>query len=268
LVVGAAGDDVSLPNRTEVTWQAWEKSGRQATSIFSSYTAMTGDGVIQGVGGLRGDSATSLPVRVLEGNLVDFLSTKNPAVNGCTHAWSPNLFRYFGPLTSDLEDLVLSFRTLAIGQLLYIQEPLVRYRRHDCNVSFFAERDDTASFEHREKRLRWVDEKSVMAYENMLADVDTLCGKGRISAGERDRLKAEGWRIRSHYAMEKRMMDGSLFERLSTLAGSVRNGDVRSTMRFMPRALPRRIYRALYLLRDKWKASARGRNTPVLERAK
>jgi hypothetical protein len=229
---------------------------------------MAGEGVILGVGGLKGDPSGTSPFERLEGDLFSFLSSKGPAVNGCTHAWSPELFRYFGPLTSDLEDLVLSFRTLAIGQLFYIREPLVKYRRHDCNVSFFAEKDDTTSFEHREKRLRWVDEKSVMAYENMLADVDKLCARSRISSADRDRLKSEGQRVKRHYAMEKRMMDGGFLGRLCTLAGCVCTGDVKSAMRFMPRALPRRAYRSLYLMRSRWKASARNPNAPVLEEAK
>src|SRR5947209_4528615 len=32
LLLAAAGDDISLPQRADVTWQAWEASGRKATS--------------------------------------------------------------------------------------------------------------------------------------------------------------------------------------------------------------------------------------------
>src|SRR6478609_2620456 len=48
LIVGSAGDDVSLPTRTTVIYEAWEKSGRRATSIFSSYTVISEDGVVLG----------------------------------------------------------------------------------------------------------------------------------------------------------------------------------------------------------------------------
>lgn len=250
LVVGAAGDDISLPSRAEVVCQAWEQSGRRATSIFSSYTYISADGAVQGVGGLRGDQADSRLFRPLEGDLLKFLSKKTPVVNGCTHAWSPELFRFFGPLKSDLEDLVLSFRTLAIGELLYIHQPLVKYRRHGANVSFFAENDDTGSFARRESRLRWVDEQSVRAYDNMLTDVDTLHDSGRIGAAEHVRLRREGRRIRTRYAVERRMMDGGIFKRLLTLADTVRQGNVQCAVRSLPRALPRRIYRALYLFRE------------------
>ena len=259
LVVAAAGDDLSLPTRTEVIYQAWEHSGRQATSIFSSYTATSEDGTVQATGGLRGERGDSRIFRLLEGDLHEFLSRKAPVVNGCTHAWSPVLFSFFGPLSSDLEDLVLSFRTLAIGKLLYINQPLVKYRRHGSNVSFFAEQDDTRSFEHREKRLRWVDEKSAAAYQNILSDVETLYLKGRINQAQRDRLRAEGERVRGCYELERQMMDGNFFQRVRTLGATVRRGNMRSALPCLPRLLPGPVYRALFLLREKWRALARSR---------
>jgi len=261
LVVGGAGDDVSLPERTEVTYRAWEDSGRRATSIFSSYMTISAAGEELSVGGTRGDPAEATLCRPQPGNLFEFLSQKWPVVVGCTHAWSPTLFKYFGPLTSDLEDLVLSFRSLAIGELLYVHRPLVKYRRHDTNVSFFATWDDTRSFEHREKRLRWVDEKTVGAYDNMLADVNILHRNGLISSAERDRLRVEGWRERSLYDIERRMMDGDFFERLHIVAGAVKSGNVRCALYVLWRILPRAVYRGLYLLRESASTRA-GRRWP------
>jgi glycosyltransferase involved in cell wall biosynthesis len=255
-VVGSAGDDVSLPERTEITYQAWENSGRRATSIFSCYTTITSTGQELGMGGIRGNPADAILYRPQRGSLAEFLSNKWPVVVGCTHAWSPTLFKYFGPLTSDLEDLVLSFRTLAIGELLYVHRPLIKYRRHDTNVSFFACWDDTRSFDHREKRLRWVDEKTTGAYDNMLADADTLLRNGRISADEHGRLRIEGRRVRDLYNIERRMMDGNFFERWRIVAGACLNGNVRAALHVLPRTLPRSAYRALFLLRQRWKSAA------------
>jgi glycosyltransferase involved in cell wall biosynthesis len=260
LIVGAAGDDVSLPTRTSVIYEAWEKSGRRATSIFSSYTVVSEDGVVLGDGGRRCATTDNAQVQELTGSLCEFLTNKTPAVNGCTHAWSPALTNYFGPLNSDLEDLVLSFRTLAIGKMFYVDVPLVKYRRHGTNVSFLAEGNDTISFEHRERRLRWVDEKSEVAYANMVADVELLYQKGRITAGEHNQLQLEGRRMQSFYAMEKRMMDGDILRRLGTLVEMARRGDMRSVLRFAPRALPRKTYLVLYLLRERWHAATRAKS--------
>jgi glycosyltransferase involved in cell wall biosynthesis len=254
LIVGAAGDDVSLPTRVAVTCQAWEQSGRRATSIFSSYMTISEDGIVQGVGGLRGDRADHAPVRELAGSLFEFLSNKTPVVNGCTHAWSPELVKFFGPLNSDLEDLVFSFRTLAIGKMLYVHQPLVKYRRHGANVSFLAERDDTQSFEHRERRLRWTDSKHVMAYEDMLTDIETLYRRGRIDAIASARLKREAERMRREYAVEVQMMEGGWRQRWLTVANTMRCGNLRLAVHSAPRALPRRFFRALWLLRSRWRS--------------
>jgi len=260
LVLAAAGDDISLPLRTEVTYQAWEQFGRRPTSICSSYTTISADGIDRGIGGLRGDPNDIRPFKLLTGELGELLSTRRPVVCGCSHAWTPELFRYFGPLKSDLEDLVLSFRSLAIGQMLYIQQPLVKYRRHGGNVSFFAGGEDTSSFAHHEKRLRWVDEQTVRAYDNMLADVETLYLDGRLARAERGRLEQEGRRIRTIYAVERRMMDGNIFNRLSTLADTIGRGNLHCGLRLMPRLLPRTVYRAVYEFRNRSRSSLRTGN--------
>jgi hypothetical protein len=262
LIIAAAGDDVSLPERTETIYQAWEQSGRRATSIFSSYTTISAEGQVLGVGGTRGDPADPTLYRPQVGSLFDYLSKKWPVVVGCTHAWSPSLFEYFGPLNADLEDLTISFRTLAIGELLYVHKPLIKYRRHGDNVSFFTDWDDTSSFEHREKRLRWVDEKHVMAYDTMLADIETLHRKGRIGAAERARLSVEAQRIRNLYEVERKMMDGGFFQRLGTLAQTIKQGQLHCAARSLPRALPRPIYRRLFLMRDRWRSFVRAGRGP------
>ncbi len=263
-VVGAAGDDVSLPERTEVLYRAWEDSGRRATSIFSCYHTISATGQDLGIGGTRGNPSDSTLYRPQRGSLSGFLANRLPVVVGCTHAWSPKLFQYFGPLASDLEDLVLSFRTLTIGELLYVHQPLIKYRRHDTNVSFFAHWDDTRSFDHREKRLRWVDEKTVNAYDNMVADLEILRRDGRLGADEIKLLQVEARRVRDLYAIERRMLDGGFFERLNVVAGAVTRGNLECAFHVLPRTLPRRVYRRLYLLRNRWRSADRPPGTPVL----
>jgi hypothetical protein len=44
LIVGAAGDDISLPERTALGYDAWEKSGRKATSIYDRFNVIDGNG--------------------------------------------------------------------------------------------------------------------------------------------------------------------------------------------------------------------------------
>ena len=178
LVVVAAGDDISLPMRTEVTFQAWEQFGRRPTSICSSYITISADGTDQGIGGLRGDPNDFRSRQACwRAACSGFCPPGTPWSADAAMPGHANFSIILGRCNSDLEDLVLSFRSLAIGQMLYIRQPLVKYRRHGGNVSFFAGGDDTTSFAHRESRLRWVDEQTVRAYDNMLADWRFCTGK-------------------------------------------------------------------------------------------
>ena len=252
-VVVAAGDDISLPNRTEVIYEAWEYSGRRAISIFSSYYIISRNGVEKRIGGFRSAAEGNGCFRFLQGDLLTFLRQQTPAVNGCTNSWSPSLFRYFGPLRSDLEDLVLSFRTVAIGSMLYIDKPLVKYRRHGDNSSFLAGGDDAQSFEHREKRLRLVNERSEESYHDMLLDVETLYKNGKITIAYRDFLKVEGERITRSYRLEKMMMEGRFHKRFMLLVDAIHRREYRAAIKCSWRLLPVGVYKFLYLLRSRWR---------------
>jgi len=253
LVIAGGGDDISLPTRTEKIFLVWDKAGRKATSLFSSYITIGSEGGTKGLG-MRRDCDAVEDYAVLRGDLLSYFRNRQPVVYGCTHAWSKELFRFFGPLQSDLEDLVLSFRTLAIGEMIYIKEPLVKYRRHGGNASFFPEKEDDESFAIRERRLRWVDEKSAEAFENMLHDAETLYEKGLIDAKLLKMLNVEGKYEVRFYRIERQMMEGSIFRRLLTLVSVLSRGEIWLALRFTPRALPRGAYRALYALRDLWRS--------------
>lgn len=244
-VVVAAGDDVSLPERAETIYRVWEGTKRRATSVFSSYTSITGDGAILEVGGLRSIPASLASSCRLRGELSRFISNRVPVVNGCTHAWSPKLFDFFGPLKSDLEDSALSFRSLANGEIHYIPQPLVKYRRHGSNVSFFAGKEKLP-FESREKRLRWVNDQSIRLFEGIGNDLNTLHSKGLISAADHVRLSVGVNDMRTRYSIGRSMMDDSLIEKLFTLARAIRSGHFRCAIRNSLRLLPRPAYQTLY----------------------
>ena len=44
LVIIAAGDDISLPERTQIFYEAWENTGRKAGTIYSAYVPIDRDG--------------------------------------------------------------------------------------------------------------------------------------------------------------------------------------------------------------------------------
>jgi hypothetical protein len=60
-------------------------------------------------------------------------------VLGAAHAWRRELFDVFGPLDEQVirEDAAIPFRAALLGNVLYVDEVLVRYRRHDSNLYQF-----------------------------------------------------------------------------------------------------------------------------------
>jgi glycosyltransferase involved in cell wall biosynthesis len=128
LIVEAAGDDVSAPNRVTRTVRAWEDSGRRATSIYSSMELINEHGTL-----LRLDRGyrtrahpTLLGLARLEGG-----------PRGAAHTFCPKLLSKFGPLNEDVvnEDAALVFRSALAGSFAYIHDPLVKYRIHSGSLS-------------------------------------------------------------------------------------------------------------------------------------
>jgi glycosyltransferase involved in cell wall biosynthesis len=260
LVIGA-GDDISLPERASVLAQAWEASRRRALGLFSSYVFISEDGAENGIGGTRSPEKEPSPADRPDVGLFRFLSTRTPMVNGCSEAWSRELFDYFGPVQSDLEDVVLSFRTLALGELRYVDRPLVKWRRHGGNVSFL-EGEALASFDEREKRLRWVDNATIMAFEDILKDIDRLRIRGRLSGDESRRLVREARRVQGFFRLERAMMEGPSVRSLLTWCRALGKGDIRSSLGVAPRLLPRRLYRRLYTAKERRDLAGRRKPCP------
>lgn len=146
-LVCSAGDDISLPQRTERVVDLWLKSNKQAVGIFSDAIIIDEDGrqvrannfkVISPAPGdiialsfLPSGSGT-LHLRPL----TDPRGFLQSWVLGATFGYDSRLWSVFGGLPADIlqEDVILPFRALMLGRLAYIDEPLVRYRRHAGNV--------------------------------------------------------------------------------------------------------------------------------------
>ena len=136
LIVGSAGDDVSLPRRTQAVSEAWEQSGRQATSIYADYIQIDANGRTIQLIFKKECLCGSKRIVEQKPEMVAFVQTLQPSIIGCAHAFSPRLFTLFGGLPEDVihEDEVLAFRSIIAGRVFFINEPLVQYRLHGNNV--------------------------------------------------------------------------------------------------------------------------------------
>jgi glycosyltransferase involved in cell wall biosynthesis len=121
LIVVAAGDDISLPERTESITHEWLTSGKSSKLIHSAYIEMDADG-------------TSLQLK--QSRNIDKFNNNRQCINdgtnviGATQAWSSELFSIFGPIRSDVihEDCAMPLRAMLVGKVAYIEIPLIRYR--------------------------------------------------------------------------------------------------------------------------------------------
>jgi glycosyltransferase involved in cell wall biosynthesis len=165
LIVGAAGDDISVPGRVEKIYQAYESSKGFAKSIFSNYFVMNDGGELQGI------QFNSQKKR--EELLLEILVKGDSVVSGCSHAWTRGIFDVFGPLMTPLicEDMVMPFRSALLGGIEYIHEPLVMHRHHENNTSLTK---DTRNVEKVIKHtIFWTFDRRAI-YENWLKDLETM----------------------------------------------------------------------------------------------
>lgn len=125
LMVIAAGDDISLPERVERLVDLWEKTGRQAVALHSQANLIAEDGTEL--------NRVALP-RVQSGVRVDmdwYLREElNPLLSPAA-AYARCLFTDFPPIIggSLIEDGPLVIRGFLKGEFLCVDEPLLRQRQ-------------------------------------------------------------------------------------------------------------------------------------------
>ncbi len=122
LVVVAAGDDISKPDR--VTWlvEAWLANEKRSGLLHSACVMITEAGAL-----IAERSHPALE----ELASAELAIVNNAHVIGATEAWDRCLFNRYGDFREGLvhEDLALTFRSLLAGRpVTYIDRPLVLYR--------------------------------------------------------------------------------------------------------------------------------------------
>lgn len=190
LLVGVAGDDVCLPNRAEIVYQAWENSGKRAMGIQSGFIAIDENGVVldelsEGCGNGEIEFNEQKPV------LEDYIHTLRPGIIGCALACSPNIYSVFGPLPEALihEDNVIALRALCLGSLSLINVPLVKRRFHGNNL-YSRRHEQVATWnavKRQESRTIRDAMNRVVMYETFLSDLRT--------ARERKLINDEQWQV-------------------------------------------------------------------------
>lgn len=122
LLVTAAGDDASTPDRVRRLVDAWDANGRRADLIASHLVDMDTTGGLHDV--IHVDD-------LAQWRGLDDWALNRPHVVGASHAFTRRMMARFGPLIDGLayEDQAMVFRALAMGGAITVDAPLVHYRR-------------------------------------------------------------------------------------------------------------------------------------------
>jgi glycosyltransferase involved in cell wall biosynthesis len=154
LIVTAAGDDISLPVRTEELVRVWSKGG--ISCVYSKVLVMDEDGID------RRTFAEYTPRSI--GSWQEVVQRGHGAVLGATQAWDRVVYDTFGPLPNRAfhEDYTMEFRSALLGTIAYLDKPLVRYRQRDNEL------DLSQRIESYTAQARWF----AIEYEGWLRDLD------------------------------------------------------------------------------------------------
>jgi len=256
LIVGAAGDDISLPARTEKIYKAWRTDNCEAYSIYSSVNMIDENGKVIGL-----LSNTEAPVNY---SLIDRVKRMSPDVIGCSHAWHKDVFLTFGPLLQDIvyEDRVISFRSALLGKIISIDEPLVLYRQHDSNVCFSALKDNLliSNALLSEEQVIMRKKRQLTVYQQYLKDIETSYHNKLIEINLYSLLKNEAViniNILNDYCFFSVYDTG---KKLSAIVRSIKeHKGFHHTVKLIIKLISPKIY---FLIKDirikciKWRASA------------
>ena len=260
LIVIAAADDVSLPNRTELVYQAWEKSGRQATSIYTDYIQIDETGKqINRLFSFE-DEQPAGGERIVEqkGNPLSYLKTLKPTVHGCAHAICPRLYRRFGNLLDEVvyEDKVLAFRSVLAGKIYFINEPLVRYRLHGANLYKYLNGEQAplklASLQEQESRFLTGNKNRAIMHAAFLLDLHTAGKFGVLEAADYAEMVKEAECQYKRISLTSRFLQDGLLAKCRILPSLLRTGlDRRERKLLLSRLLPKWLYLRLRLARNR-----------------
>ena len=120
-IVESAGDDISLPTRTERLVEAWLASGRRVHAVHSEKQDIDADGTLLPFAPRADILADVAPLAMLR---------RKHVLIGATLGWSRAAYARFGPISdvAAFHDYPLALRALLLGGVAYVPEPLVLYR--------------------------------------------------------------------------------------------------------------------------------------------
>ena len=204
LLVNAAGDDVSEPDRVERLVRPWKEGGGRIKAVHSALREIGPDGRPLGI-------RRPPDCIVLWKQADPFVILREQAnCTGAAAAWSRELFERFGPLPEDrrgVEDTPLFFRAALLGDIAYIDAPLVRYRLDGLSGVPQESRGWRHLYGFRIKRKEWW----LLSHRSFLRDL------ARIETPRKTEMEALCRQRIEETEFELRLVRGTRLSRLTSL---------------------------------------------------
>lgn len=147
-VVQNAGDDVSVPERTARLVAAWQDGGGRVKAVHSRLHRIDAAGTVADYPPNRPILAGKSPHEVIEDGLY---------LIGASMGWAREVFDVFGPLPTAalIEDRPIAFRAALLGEVDYVDEPLLYYRAGGASDPVDIARGKGWLYGYHLKKLRW-----------------------------------------------------------------------------------------------------------------
>ena len=160
-IVESAGDDISLPERTERLVEAWLASGAHA--VHSEKQDIDATGAMLDFVPRTDILADITPFEKLQ---------RRHDMIGATMGWSREVYDRFGPISdvAVFHDYPIAFRALLLGGVHFIPEPLVLYRVGGASQKETASCGSWYFYGDRIRYMRW----DIGNYRGYRRDLDRL----------------------------------------------------------------------------------------------
>jgi len=180
LIVVAAGDDISLPERTTVIFNLWIKQSCKPCLIYSNIVEISEDGKILHTRDFSKEVTGGLLAEGFSWDYHDRLAYRTPPVHGASFAYQKKIFDYFGPIWEDVyhEDNVLNWRAELIGGIALCPEYLVKHRNHSQQMTNLYSPAALRRANEKRKLLTW---SSLQSSRQNIEDSKIALQEGIIS---------------------------------------------------------------------------------------
>ena len=207
IIVSFDGDDISQSSRIRRLVEVF----RSRPGVYAVYSSFS---VIDPLGSPYGPGRVPHPAPAV--SAVQWFARADAYAAGATLAVRRAVFEVFGPLDPAIhEDVVLPFRASLLGDTVYIDEPLVRARRHAGSLT--ADMDRFASIAAYRERLFLGIERARRSAKGRLEDIARAAALMPDRATELGGLRAVVADSVAQAELTAQLVDSSIARRTSAL---------------------------------------------------